>query len=59
LACVVYAAKSSLDPRGSRGTQAADCLTAIDALGGRTVVALFEDEAVLDRPGFVGDGLFV
>jgi transposase InsO family protein len=44
--CVIYAAKSSEDARGSIGTQLADCREAIRALGDREVESEFVDEAV-------------
>jgi hypothetical protein len=57
LPCVVYTAKSTEDVRGSLGTQAADCLHAIEALGGRQVAGVFEDEAVSGYSQSRGDGL--
>ena len=42
--CVIYAAKSTEDVRGSNVTQIADCRVAIAAAGGRDVAGVFADE---------------
>jgi hypothetical protein len=42
--CVIYAAKSTEDVRGSIPTQLADCRRAIGARGEREVAAEFSDE---------------
>ena len=42
--CVIYAAKSTEDVRGSNVTQVADCRVAIAAAGGRDVAGVFADE---------------
>jgi hypothetical protein len=45
VACVIYAAKSTEDRRGSIPGQLADCRAAIAAHPGRSVVAEYTDEA--------------
>ena len=57
LPCVVYAAKSTEDKRGSIPTQLADCHEAIEAAGGRTIVGEHKDEAVSAYTGNRGSGL--
>jgi DNA invertase Pin-like site-specific DNA recombinase len=44
--CVVYAAKSSEDVRGSIAAQIEDCRRAIGGAGGREIVCEYADEAV-------------
>jgi hypothetical protein len=56
-ACVIYAAKSSEDLRGSLSAQAADCRAAIAAEGAREVVAQYADEAVSGFSRSRGPGL--
>lgn len=56
IACVVYAAKSTEDLRGSIPTQLADCRAAAEAQGSR-VVAEYNDEAASAYSGDRGPGL--
>ena len=53
---VIYAAKSTTDPRGSIPTQLADCRAAAEA-GGQEVVAEYQDEAKSAFTGNRGEGL--
>jgi len=55
--CVIYAAKSTEDKRGSIPTQISDCRGAIDSVEGREIVAVYEDEAVSAYTGNRGRGL--
>jgi hypothetical protein len=55
--CVVYAAKSTEDRRGSIPGQLADCRAAIDAAQGRAIVAEYRDDAVSAYAGNRGPGL--
>jgi Resolvase, N terminal domain len=55
--CVVYAAKSTEDRRGSISTQIAESMAAIDAVGGRVVAGEYRDEAVSAYTGNRGPGL--
>jgi hypothetical protein len=55
--CVIYAAKSSEDLRGSLLAQANDCREAIELEGGRDVVARYADEAVSGFSQSRGPGL--
>src|SRR4051794_1167111 len=57
LPCVIYAAKSTDDARGSIPTQLADCRTAIEREGHRRVVAEQADEAASAFRGNRGPGL--
>jgi DNA invertase Pin-like site-specific DNA recombinase len=57
LPCVVYAAKSTEDKRGSISTQLVDCHEAIEAAGGRTIAGEYQDEAVSAYTGNRGSGL--
>ena len=43
--CVLYAAKSSEDVRGSLGTQIEDCRRVVAEFGGRQIAAEYADEA--------------
>lgn len=53
---VIYAAKSTADPRGSIGTQTTDC-EAMAAREGWTVADIYSDEAASAYHGNRGDGL--
>jgi DNA invertase Pin-like site-specific DNA recombinase len=53
---VIYAAKSTADPRGSIGTQHADCRSLAEA-DGYAIVASYEDEAASAFTGDRGPGL--
>jgi DNA invertase Pin-like site-specific DNA recombinase len=55
--CVIYAAKSTEDLRGSLIAQAADCREAIAEEGERTVVAEYSDQAVSGFSRSRGAGL--
>jgi len=55
--CVIYAAKSSEDVRGSIPTQLSDARAAINLQGGRRVVAEHADEAASAYRGNRGPGL--
>jgi DNA invertase Pin-like site-specific DNA recombinase len=57
LPCVVYAAKSTEDLRGSLITQLEDCVRAIDVAGGRRIAGRYQDEAVSGFSRSRGDGL--
>ncbi len=57
IGCVIYAAKSTLDVRGSIPTQISDCRVAIDRLGGRTILGEYVDEAVSGFSRSRGPGL--
>jgi DNA invertase Pin-like site-specific DNA recombinase len=57
IACVIYAAKSTEDRRGSIATQLADCRTAIDVADERVIVAEYRDEAVSAYTSNRGPGL--
>jgi DNA invertase Pin-like site-specific DNA recombinase len=57
IACVVYAAKSTEDLRGSLTTQVADCRGSIASNGDRRVVAEHADEAVSGFSSSRGPGL--
>ena len=57
LPCVIYAAKSTDDVRGSIPTQISDCRTAIAREGNRQVVAEHADEAASAFRGNRGPGL--
>src|ERR1035438_3030881 len=57
IACVIYAAKSTRDVRGSIPTQISDCHTAIAGLGDRAVVGEYVDEAVSGFSRSRGPGL--
>ena len=57
LPCVLYAAKSTEDVRGSLGTQLVDCRAAVEALGGRVVIAAFKEESVSAFSGSRGPAL--
>ncbi len=57
IACVLYAAKSTEDIRGSNVTQMADCREAVDAGGGREIVAEFADEKASGFSANRGPGL--
>src|SRR5690348_17288221 len=57
LPCVVYAAKSTEDVRGSIDTQLADCRAAIEREGGREVVGEDRDEGVSGFKRSRGPGL--
>src|SRR4051794_10893037 len=57
LPCVIYAAKSTDDVRGSIPTQLADCRTAIEREGNRQVVGEQADEAASAFRGNRGPGL--
>jgi site-specific DNA recombinase len=52
IACITYAAKSTVDEKNSLGRQAADCAAAIGRLGGREVLCEFRDE---DESAYKGD----
>jgi len=54
---VLYAAKSTADPRGSIPTQLEDCGAAVEREGGRTVVGEFSDEGRSAYSGNRGPGL--
>src|SRR3954468_22193799 len=57
LPCVIYAAKSTDDVRGSIPTQLADCRTAIEREGNRPVAGEQADEAASAFRGSRGPGL--
>jgi hypothetical protein len=57
LPAILYAAKSTDDPRGSIPTQLADCRTAAERAGNRQVVAEHVDEAASAFKGSRGPGL--
>jgi predicted transcriptional regulator len=57
IACVVYAAKSTEDRRGSIPAQLAECRTAIDGDGRRLLAAEYSDEAVSGYRRDRGPGL--
>jgi DNA invertase Pin-like site-specific DNA recombinase len=56
-AAVIYAAKSTADPRGSIDTQVADCLAAVEAGGRELIAEPFRDEAASASKGDRGPGL--
>ncbi len=55
--CVVYAAKSTEDKRGSILTQITECQAAIEAAGERIVAGVYRDEAVSAYTSNRGPGL--
>jgi DNA invertase Pin-like site-specific DNA recombinase len=57
LPCVIYAAKSTEDIRGSIGTQLKDCRAAIEREGARRVVVEHKDESASAFRGNRGPGL--
>jgi hypothetical protein len=57
LPCVIYAAKSTEDIRGSIGTQLEDCRAAIEREGARRVVVEHKDESASAFRGNRGPGL--
>ena len=56
-ACVIYAAKSTEDRRGSIPAQLGECRDAVESEGGRMVVAEYFDEAFSAFRGSRGPGL--
>lgn len=57
LPCIVYAAKSTEDRRGSIPDQIRECRAAIEREGGRSIVAEYKDEAKSAFTGSRGAGL--
>ena len=57
IACVIYAAKSTEDRRGSIPDQLRECRAAIEQLAGRTIVGEYVDEAVSAFSQSRGPGL--
>ena len=57
IACVIYAAKSTEDRRGSIPGQLRECREAVESAGGRTVVGEYSDEAFSAFLGSRGPGL--
>jgi DNA invertase Pin-like site-specific DNA recombinase len=55
--CVVYAAKSTMDPNGSIQRQIEDAKAAVEREGGRWVAGVFSDENKSAFHGNRGDGL--
>jgi hypothetical protein len=55
--CILYAAKSTEDPRGSIPDQLRECREAIERESGRAVVAEYTDEAVSAFSRSRGPGL--
>lgn len=55
--CVIYAAKSSEDARGSITTQVSDARVAVEREGGRRIAAVHSDEAASAYRGNRGPGL--
>jgi hypothetical protein len=55
--CILYAAKSSEDERGSIATQIAECRAAIETAGERLLAAEYRDEAVSACTNNRGPGL--
>jgi hypothetical protein len=57
IACVIYAAKSTEDRRGSIPGQLCECREAVQSAGGRTIVGEYSDEAFSAFAGSRGPGL--
>jgi hypothetical protein len=57
IACVIYAAKSTEDRRGSIPGQLCECREAIESAGGRMIVGEYSDEAFSAFAGSRGPGL--
>jgi DNA invertase Pin-like site-specific DNA recombinase len=57
IACVIYAAKSTEDRRGSISGQLRECREAVESAGGRAIVGEFSDEAFSAFVGSRGPGL--
>ena len=57
IACVMYAAKSTEDRRGSIPGQLRECREAVESAGGRIIVGEYSDEAFSAFIGSRGPGL--
>src|SRR5436190_12539970 len=57
IACVIYAAKSTEDRRGSIPGQVLECREAVESAGGRMIVGEYSDEAFSAFVGSRGPGL--
>jgi DNA invertase Pin-like site-specific DNA recombinase len=57
IACVIYAAKSTEDRRGSIPGQLRECREAVESAGGRMIVGEYSDEAFSAFVGSRGPGL--
>ena len=57
IACVIYAAKSTEDRRGSIPGQLLECREAVEGAGGRLIVGEYSDEAFSAFAGSRGPGL--
>ena len=57
IACVIYAAKSTEDRRGSIPGQLRECREAVESAGGRLIVSEYSDEAFSAFAGSRGPGL--